>query len=251
MLTRRIIPCLDILDGRVVKGTKFKNLVDAGEPIELASRYSAEGADELVLLDISATIEGRKPFFETVARVAQKVAIPLTIGGGIRTLEDILELLRRGADKVTLNTILLQENGLLKEASARVGSQALVASVDCRRSDDSWEVFTRSGTHDARRDAITWAKTVVAHGAGEILVTSIDRDGTKSGYDVALLRKITDAVCVPIVASGGAGSVEQIADALILGNADAVLAASIFHFQHIRIGDLKRDLSGKGIPVRL
>jgi cyclase len=251
MLTRRIIPCLDILDGRVVKGKKFQNLVDVGDPIDLAARYSAEGADELVLLDISATLEGRKPFFDTVSRVAQKVAIPLTIGGGIRNLDDILELLRRGADKVTLNTILTQDPGLLGQATDRVGSQALVAAIDAQRNNGSWDVRTKSGTHNAQLDAIEWAKTVVAQGAGEILVTSIDRDGTKSGYDVELLKRISDEVHVPVVASGGAGNEQQIVEALKVGNADAVLAASIFHFNEITIRDLKLHLQKEGIPVRL
>jgi len=251
MLTRRIIPCLDILDGRVVKGKRFKNLADVGDPIELAARYSAEGADELVLLDISATLEGRKPFFETVSRVAQKVAIPLTIGGGIRSMEDIVELLRRGADKVTLNTVLTQDPSLLGKAMERVGSQALVAAIDAQRANGSWSVRIRSGTQDAFLDAIQWAQTVVNRGAGEILVTSIDQDGTKSGYDVELLKRISDAVSVPVVASGGAGNERQIVEALKAGNADAVLAASIFHFNEISINDLKRYLQREGIPVRL
>jgi cyclase len=251
MLTRRIIPCLDILDGRVVKGKRFRNLVDVGDPIDLAARYSAGGADELVLLDISATLDGRKPFFETVSRVAQKVAIPLTIGGGIKTLDDILELLRRGADKVTLNTVLTQDPSLLGKATDRVGSQALVAAVDVQRANGSWNVHVRSGTQDAQLDAIEWVKTVVRRGAGEILVTSIDRDGTKSGYDVHLLKRISEEVHVPVVASGGAGNERQILEALRDGDADAVLAASIFHFNEISIKDLKLYLRNEGIPVRL
>jgi imidazole glycerol-phosphate synthase subunit HisF len=251
MLTRRIIPCLDILDGRVVKGTRFQNLVDVGDPIDLAARYSTEGADELVLLDISATLEGRKPFFEMVSRVAQKVAIPLSIGGGITNMDDILELLRRGADKVTLNTILTQDPGLLDQATDRVGSQALVAAIDAQRSNGSWIVRTKSGTHNAQLDAIEWAKTVVTRGAGEILLTSIDRDGTKSGYDIELLKRISDEVHVPVVASGGAGNEQQIVEALKVGNADAVLAASIFHFNEITIKALKLHLRKEGIPVRL
>lgn len=251
MLTRRIIPCLDILDGRVVKGRKFRNLIDVGDPIELAARYAAEGADEIVLLDISATVEGRKPFFEIVGRVARKVAIPLTIGGGIAGIEDILEMLRRGADKVTLNTVLTQNPELLGEASARVGSQALVAAIDVQRSNGSWRVRIRSGTTDAQRDALDWARTVVGLGAGEILITSMDRDGTKSGYDLELLRKVSDTVRVPVVASGGAGNKQQILDALRIGNADAVLAASIFHFHEIPIRELKTHLLNQGIPIRI
>ena len=251
MLTRRIIPCLDILDGRVVKGRQFQNLIDVGDPIDLAARYSTEGADELVLLDISATLEGRKPFFEMVSRIAEKVAIPLTIGGGIKTLNDILELLKRGADKVTLNTVLTQDPMLLAEAKDRVGSQALVAAVDAQRFNGSWKVRTRSGTLDAQLDVIDWIKTVVSRGAGEILITSIDRDGTKSGYDVELLRRISSEVHVPVVASGGAGSEAQIVDAFLIGNADAILAASIFHYKEISIARLKDHLHSKGIPVRL
>jgi len=251
MLTRRIIPCLDILDGRVVKGKQFQNLIDVGNPLELAARYSDEGADELVLLDISATLEGRKPFFDLVGRIAEKVAIPLTIGGGVKKLEDILELLRRGADKVTLNTVLTQDPSLLGKATDRVGSQALVAAVDCQRSNGSWNVRTRSGTHDAALDALDWVANVERQGAGEILVTSIDRDGTKSGYDIELLAKIAAAVHVPVVASGGAGNIDQVVQALKAGNADAVLAASIFHFNEISINELKSRLRKEGIPVRI
>jgi imidazole glycerol-phosphate synthase subunit HisF len=251
MLTRRIIPCLDVLDGRVVKGRRFRNLVDVGEPVDLAARYSAEGADEIVLLDISATIDGRRPFFDIVTKVAKSVAIPLTIGGGIKSLEDILELLHCGADKVTLNTVLTQDPDLLGKAADRFGSQALVAAIDVQRSNSSWSVHVKSGLQDAERDALDWARTVVRRGAGEILITSIDMDGMKSGYDLELLRRMSEEVRVPVVASGGAGSRQHILEALKLGKADAVLAASIFHFNEISIHALKTFLRNEGIPVRL
>ena len=255
MLTRRIIPCLDVLNGRVVKGKQFVNLVDAGDPVELASQYSGSGADEIVVLDISATLEGRKPFFDIVKKIARAVAIPLTVGGGIRTLDDIVALLRYGADKVSLNTVLTQKPQLLAEAAERVGSQALVAAIDARRASASgggrWIIHTRSGTAETDLDVLEWAKTVVERGAGEILITSIDNDGMKAGYDVELLRRLSSSVKVPVVASGGAGTMEHMYDALATGNADAVLAASVFHFHEIEIGDLKRYLNGKGLPVRL
>jgi cyclase len=251
MLTRRIIPCLDVREGRVVKGKKFQNLIDVGDPIELAWRYSNEGADELVLLDISATLDGRRPFFDVVRKVAQRVAIPLTIGGGIRSLEDILELLRCGADKVSLNTVLARNPAILEEAADRVGSQALVAAIDAQRSNRGWAVRVKSGTEPTEIDAIDWARQVVDRGAGELLVTSIDMDGMKLGYDVGLLSRLASSVNVPIIASGGAGSKEHILEALELGCADAVLAASIFHFNEIPLAELKQFLSSRGIPIRL
>jgi cyclase len=273
MLTRRVIPCLDVLDGRVVKGRKFEALIDVGDPVELSARYSGEGADELVLLDIRATIEQRGPFLEVVERVAKRVAIPLTVGGGIRNLDDILSLLRSGADKVSLNTVLVDDPGLLARAAARVGTQALVAAIDVRRGlgppaldrpqapftrpgepvvdAGHWLIYTRSGTEETRLDAIEWAKKVTGLGAGELLVTSIDHDGMKRGYDLEFLRELRRWVNVPVIASGGAGSREQIAEALTIGKADAVLAASVFHFNEISISDLKRYLQLKGLPVRL
>ena len=251
MLMKRIIPCLDILDGRVVKGRRFENLIDAGDPAELAARYSSEGADELVMLDISASLEGRKPFFETVRKVAREVAIPLTTGGGIRSVDDILELLLCGADKVTLNTVLVENPGLLTEAAERVGSQALVASIDATRVMDGWKVRVKSGTLQTSLDAVGWVRRLVECGVGELLITSIDRDGMKTGYDCKLLRAVSDSVRVPIVASGGAGTKEHILDALEEGKADAVLAASIFHFDNIPIRDLKLFLASRNIPVRL
>ncbi len=251
MLTRRIIPCLDVLDGRVVKGKKFQKLTDVGDPVELAARYSDEGADEIVLLDISASLEFRKPFFDLVADVAKHVAIPLTVGGGIRSLDDIISLLRCGADKVSLNTVLTDDPFLLGRAAERVGTQALVAAIDVQRRNGSWTVHVKSGTEQTGRDALAWAKTVVDHGAGELLITSIDHDGMKQGYDVELLAKLSTLVKVPIVASGGAGTVQHLLDALSLGRADAVLAASIFHFKEISIIQLKQFLSAEGLPVRL
>ena len=251
MLMKRIIPCLDILDGRVVKGRRFENLIDAGDPVRLAGRYSSEGADELVMLDISASLEKRRPFFEIVRRVAREVAIPLTIGGGIRSIDDITELLWCGADKVTLNTVLVENPWLLTEAADRVGSQALVASIDAKKGTEGWTVRVKSGTEQTRFDAVEWAARLVGYGAGELLVTSIDRDGMKTGYDCELLRAISEAVRVPVVASGGAGTKEHILEALERGNADAVLAASIFHFDEISIRELKVFLESRKIPVRL
>jgi imidazole glycerol-phosphate synthase subunit HisF len=251
MLTRRIIPCLDVLGGRVVKGKRFRNLVDVGNPVELAARYSDERADEIVLLDISASLEERKPFFDIVMQVAKRVAIPLTVGGGIRGLDDIINLLHCGADKVSLNTILAEDPALLDRAAERVGSQALVGAIDVHRQNGGWSVRVKSGTQQTDLDAIHYAKTLVEHGAGELLVTSIDMDGMKAGYDLQLLQRLARTVNVPLVASGGAGSKEHIADALNIGEADAVLAASIFHYNQISIGELKRYLHSQGIPVRL
>jgi cyclase len=251
MLTRRIIPCLDVLHGRVVKGKKFENLIDVGDPIELATRYSNEGADELALLDISASLEDRRPFFDIVTNVAKCVAIPLTVGGGIKTIEDIIELLRCGADKVSLNTILTSDPTLLSRAAERVGSQALVGAIDALRVNGSWNVHVKSGTQQTNLNVLDWAKKIVERGAGELLVTSIDMDGMKVGYDIDLLRRLTESVNVPIIASGGAGSKEHIFEALNSGHADAVLAASIFHFNEIPVHELKHYLYTKGIPIRL
>jgi len=248
MLTKRVIPCLDIRDGRVVKGKRFENLVDVGDPASLAARYSDEGADELVILDISASLEKRRPFFEIVQAVARRVAIPLTVGGGIRTIDDITELLRAGADKVTLNTVLVDDPRLLSRAAERVGSQALVASIDAT---GDRSVRVKSATQKTRLDAVEWGRQLVSYGAGELLVTSIDRDGMKSGYDCGLLRALHEAVRVPIVASGGAGTKEHILDALEIGNADAVLAASIFHFEEIPIRKLKVFLKSSGVAMRI
>jgi cyclase len=251
MLTKRVIPCLDIRDGRVVKGKRFENLVDVGDPASLAARYSDEGADELVILDISASLQGRRPFFEIVRAVAREVAIPLTVGGGIRTIDDITELLHSGADKVTLNTVLVDDPRLLSRAAERVGSQALVASIDATGTNGGRGVRVKSATQETRLDAVEWGRQLVSYGAGELLVTSIDRDGMKSGYDCDLLRALHESVRVPIVASGGAGTKEHILDALEVGKADAVLAASIFHFGEIPIRELKVFLKSRGVAVRI
>jgi cyclase len=251
MLTKRVIPCLDIRDGRVVKGKRFENLVDVGDPASLAACYSAEGADELVILDISASLQGRRPFFEIVRAVAREVAIPLTVGGGIRTIDDITELLHAGADKVTLNTVLVDDPRLLSRAAERVGSQALVASIDATGTNGGRSVRVKSATQETRLDAVEWGRQLVSYGAGELLVTSIDRDGMRSGYDCDLLRALHESVRVPIVASGGAGTKEHILDALEVGKADAVLAASIFHFGEIPIRELKAFLKWRGVAVRI
>jgi len=251
MLTKRVIPCLDILDGRVVKGKRFQNLVDVGDPAVLAARYSDEGADELVILDISASLQRRRPFFEIVRAVAREVAIPLTVGGGIRTVDDITELVHAGADKVTLNSVLVDDPGLLSRAAQRVGSQALVASIDATGTNGRRNVRIKSATQETRLDAVEWGRQLVSYGAGELLVTSIDRDGMKSGYDCDLLRALHESVRVPIVASGGAGTKEHILDALEIGKADAVLAASIFHFAEIPIRELKLFLKSRGVAVRI
>lgn len=251
MLTKRIIPCLDIANGRVVKGKKFQELQDVGDPVELATRYSDEGADELVILDITASLEGRQPFFNIVSAVARAAAIPLTVGGGIRTLEDILTLLRCGADKVSLNTVLTRDPSVLTRAAAIVGNQALVAAIDARRSNGGWIVRVKSGTEETRHDAVQWAKAVVGYGAGELLVTSIDNDGMKEGYDVELLSALSTMVNVPLIASGGAGTKEHILDALRTGKADAVLAATLFHYNELSIAALKRYLHEEGVPIRL
>jgi imidazole glycerol-phosphate synthase subunit HisF len=251
MLTKRIIPCLDVKDGRTVKGTNFLNLRDAGDPVELAARYSDEGADELVFLDISATLEARKTFLRMVERVAEAIQIPFTVGGGISTVDDVSRALNAGADKVSLNSAALACPELIDEASRKVGSQSVVVAIDVKRIGSSWTVFTKAGTESACRDALPWAEEVVKRGAGELLVTSMDRDGTTSGYDIELLRKLSDLVSVPLIASGGAGSKEHVRDAILLGHADAVLAASIFHYGKIPIPELKSYLQSQNIPVRL
>jgi cyclase len=251
MLTKRIIPCLDVKDGRTVKGTNFIGLRDAGDPVELAARYSEEGADELVFLDISATLEGRKTFLHMVERVAEAIQIPFTVGGGISTVDDAGRALEAGADKVSLNSAVLARPSFIDEASKRVGSQSVVVAIDVKRNNGSWTVWTKAGTESTGKDALLWADEVVQRGAGELLVTSMDRDGTTAGYDVELLRAISDRVSVPLVASGGAGSKEHLRDAILLGHADAVLAASIFHYNKILISELKTFLHTSNIPVRI
>jgi imidazole glycerol-phosphate synthase subunit HisF len=251
MLTKRIIPCLDVKDGRTVKGTNFLQLRDAGDPVELGARYSDEGADELVFLDISATLEGRKTFLQMVERIAAALQIPFTVGGGISTIEDVSRALEAGADKVSLNSAALARPSLVDEASKRVGSQSVVVAIDVKHTKDSWTVWTKAGTESTGRDALLWADEVFQRGAGELLVTSMDRDGTTAGYDVELLRTLSDRVSIPLIASGGAGTREHVLDAILLGKADAVLAASIFHYNKISISELKSFLHNNNIPVRL
>ncbi|MCX7984232.1 MAG: imidazole glycerol phosphate synthase subunit HisF [Bacteroidetes bacterium] len=251
MLTKRIIPCLDVKNGRTVKGTNFLNLRDAGDPVELGARYSDEGADELVFLDISATLEGRSTFLSMVERVAEAIHIPFTVGGGIRTIDDIVKALDAGADKVSLNSAALANPDLINQASKRVGTQSVVVAIDVKRSGTTWTVWTKAGTEPTGRDALVWSREVVERGAGELLVTSMDRDGTTSGYDIELLQVLSECVSVPIIASGGAGTMYHALEAIVHGKADAVLAASIFHYQKIKIKELKQFLHSHGIPVRV
>jgi imidazole glycerol-phosphate synthase subunit HisF len=250
-LARRIIPCLDIDGDRVMKGVNFVRLRDAGDPAKLAARYNAEGADELVVLDIAASRDQRPTFLETIRRVAAELAIPLTAGGGIRSAEDARSVLRAGADKITVNTAAVARPALISETSLEFGAQAVVLAIDAKRAGDQWVVMVRGGREPANRDAIAWAKEGVALGAGEILVTSMDRDGTQSGFDTALTAAISSAVSVPVIASGGAKLPAHFAAIFTNGRADAALAASIFHDQIQSIRELKEFLSARGIPVRL
>ena len=251
-LAKRILPCLDVDAGRVVKGTRFVDLVDAGDPVELAARYDAEGADELVFLDITATVEGRRATLDVIARTAEQVFIPLTVGGGVRVEEDVRTLLRAGADKVAVNSAAVRDPELLGRCADRFGTQCMVIAIDAKRVDGSWEVFVDAGRTPAGRDAVQWAvEATERRGAGEVLLTSMDRDGTGEGYDLELLRAVGEAVRVPVVASGGAGRVEHFAEALTHGRADAVLAASRFHFEELTIADVKDFLALQGIPVRV
>lgn len=255
MLAKRIIPCLDVKNGRVVKGVKFLNLQDAGDPVETARYYEAEGADELVFLDISASHEDREIMFDVVKKTAEQVFMPLTVGGGIRCLDDIKDILKAGADKVSINTAGLGNPTLIKEASRRFGSQCIVVAIDAKRSTESadklWEVFTHGGRNPTGINAISWAEEVEALGAGEILLTSMDCDGTQDGYDLELTSCLSNAVNIPVIASGGAGTLEHLYDALTEGCADAVLAASIFHYRTYTISEAKEYLKSKEIPVRM
>ncbi|MHB1452769.1 MAG: imidazole glycerol phosphate synthase subunit HisF [Saccharofermentanales bacterium] len=252
MLTKRIIPCLDVMNGRVVKGVNFVNLIDAGDPVEAAKAYNESGADELVFLDITATHENRNTVVEMVSKVADQVFIPFSVGGGIRTTEDIRAILNAGADKVSLNSAAVLNPDLIREASDKFGSQCIIVAIDVKKQEDGhYEVFISGGRTPTGLDAVEWAKKVVALGAGEILLTSMDKDGTKSGYDIEITRLISDAVGVPVIASGGAGTMEHFYDAIVSGGAEAVLAASLFHFGEITIRDLKAYLHKKGISVRL
>jgi len=250
MLTKRIIPCLDIKDGRTVKGVNFLDLRDAGDPVELARRYTEEGADELVFLDITATKEKRKTLVSLVEKIARHINIPFTVGGGIRTIEEIEAILKAGADKVSLNSAIVKDPSLTKEASDRFGSQAIVAAIDAKRHGNSWNVYIKGGSEDTGIDALKWAEKVEKLGAGEILLTSMDKDGTKSGFDNELLQKVNERVTIPVIASGGAGTLDHCIDAITIGKSDAVLAASIFHFREIEISDLKDRMHDSGIEVR-
>ncbi|HZM23464.1 MAG TPA: imidazole glycerol phosphate synthase subunit HisF [Anaerolineales bacterium] len=251
MLAKRIIPCLDIKNGRVVKGVNFVNLRDAGDPVEQARLYDEQGADELVFLDISATNEGRKTTLELVSRVADTVFMPLTVGGGIREVDDMRNLLLAGADKVSVNSAAVNRPELLSEGATRFGVQCIVLAIDARKSDSSWEVFVNGGRISTGLDAVEWAIRGVELGAGEILLTSMDADGTLAGYDVELTRTIAEAVSVPVIASGGAGTPSHFVEILTAGKSDAALAASLFHDGKLRIPQLKKDLQGWGVPVRL
>ncbi len=252
MLAKRIIPCLDVDCGRVVKGTKFLNLRDAGDPVECAKAYDIQGADELVFLDITASHEGRATMIDVVARTASECFMPLTVGGGIRTVEDMRAMLKAGADKTSVNTAAIQNPDLIRAGAERFGSQCIVVAIDAKRTGENrWGVFTHGGRNPTNLDAVEWAQRVESLGAGEILLTSMDADGTKAGYDIALTRTISESVHIPVIASGGAGTLEHMADVLGAGKADAVLAASVFHFGQYTVGDVKQFLNKKGIPVRL
>jgi cyclase len=254
MLLRRVIPCLDVANGRVVKGVRFVDLTDEGDPPELAARYAAEGADEICFLDITAAPEGRGTILDVVERTARRVFVPITVGGGVRTPLEMRDVLRAGADKVAVNTAAVKDPTLLSRCATRFGRQCVVISIDARQDParpGSWEVVVQGGRTPTGLDAVAWAQEAVRLGAGEILLTSIDRDGTQSGFDLALLRAVTASVDVPVVASGGAGTPEDMAAALALGNADAVLAASIFHRGIHSIASVKRAIADAGVPVRL
>jgi cyclase len=252
MIKTRVIPCLDVKDGRVVKGVNFVSLRDAGDPVEQASAYDAAGADELMFLDITASSDNRSAILDVIARTAEVCFMPVSVGGGVRTVEDARRLLRAGADKVSVNTAAVEDPDLISRLADAFGTQCVVAAIDAKaKGPADWGVFTYGGRKDTGINAIDYAETAVAKGAGEILLTSMDRDGAKSGYDTALLKRVTTAVHVPVIASGGAGTVEHLVDAVKLGGADAVLAASIFHFGEISIGEAKRALSEAGVPVRL
>ena len=251
MLAKRIIPCLDVKAGRVVKGVQFVQLKDAGDPVEAARAYDADGADELCFLDITASHEERKILLDVLSRTAEQVFMPLTVGGGIRTIEDIRDLLKAGADKVSINTAAVQRPQFVKEAAERFGTQCIVVAIDAKRAGDSWEVFTHGGRNSTGIDAVSWARTMESYGAGEILLTSMDCDGLKTGYDLALTCAVSGAVSLPVIASGGAGNLEHLYEAFTKGKADAVLAASIFHYREYTISQAKEYLQARGIPMRI
>lgn len=251
MITKRIIPCLDMTEGKVVKGIRFETFRDAGDPVMLAEKYDKEGADELVFLDITATVENRPILFEVVKKTAEKVTIPFSVGGGVRTLGDMREILRAGADKVSVNSGAFKNPKLITECANTFGSQCVVLSLDARKTGkDSWNVFINGGKIDTGLPVVLWAKKAVSLGVGEILLTSIDSDGTKNGFDIELTKKVSEQVTVPVIASGGAGSLEDFANILTVGGADAALAASLFHFGEFKIADVKKYLKKKNIPVR-
>ena len=251
MLAKRIIPCLDVKNGRVVKGTQFVDLKDAGDPVENATAYDQQGADEIAFLDITASYEKRDILIDIVRRTAEEIFIPLTVGGGVRSLEDIRKLLKAGADKVSINTAAVKDPYLIERTSKRFGSQCIVIAIDAKRKGESWEVYTHGGRVPTEIDAVLWAKRVDEMGAGEILLTSMDRDGTKDGYDIELTRTISEQVSIPVIASGGVGTLEHLYNGLILGKASAVLAASIFHYREFTIAQVKLFLKEKGVVVRL
>jgi imidazole glycerol-phosphate synthase subunit HisF len=251
MLAKRIIPCLDVNCGRVVKGVNFLNLQDAGDPVELAKFYNDEGADELIFLDITASSENRKTILEVVKQVAEQVFIPFTVGGGIKTTNDIKTILRAGADKVSINSVAVMNPDIITEAADIFGSQCVVLAIDAKKRGDKWEVFINGGRTATGIDALAWAKEGVQRGAGEIMLTSMDRDGTRSGYDLELTNKIATSVSVPVIASGGAGSLMDFNEVFVKGKADAALAASLFHFGELRIKDVKNSLQSIDVPVRI
>lgn len=253
-LAKRIIPCLDVDKGRVVKGVKFLDIRDAGDPVEVAKRYDAAGADEITFLDITASHEGRDTMLHTVERMASQVFIPLTVGGGVRAIEDIRALLNAGADKVSINSAAVKNPDFVRQAAERFGSQCIVVAIDAKQvsaDPPRWDIFTHGGRNDTGLDAVEWAVKMESLGAGEILLTSMDKDGTKNGFDLALTRAVSDAVGIPVIASGGVGNLQHLADGVTLGGADAVLAASIFHFGEYSIGEAKAFMADKGIEMRI
>ena len=255
-LAKRIIPCLDVDQGRVVKGVQFENIRDAGDPVEIARRYNEAGADEITFLDITASHEDRDTMLHTVERMAAEVFIPLTVGGGVRTLQDIRNLLNAGADKVSINSAAVRNPDFVREAADRFGSQCIVIAIDAKKvsaesEPNRWEIFTHGGRQPTGIDAVEWARRMTDHGAGEVLLTSMDRDGTKNGFDIALTRAIADAVAVPVIASGGVGSLQHLVDGVLQGGADAVLAASIFHFGEFSVQQAKEYMQAAGIEMRL
>ena len=251
MLSRRLIACLDVRDGSVVKGVRFADLANAGDPAALARRYNAEGIDELVILDVTATLENRRALAETIGKVASELFIPLTVGGGVRSDADAAAALDAGADKVAVNSAALNDPGLLTRLAGRYGSQAVVVAIDAKREGDRYAVYARSGRADAAREAVDWAREAAGRGAGEILLTSIDRDGTRGGFDCEMTAAVSSAVSLPVIASGGAGTFDHFYDVFTIGRADAALAASVFHFSEHAVAELKAYLDGRGVPVRL